>query len=160
MDRLWAPWRINYISAAKRAKGCLFCRISKQARTADRKNLIVRRSEHVFCVLNKFPYNNGHLMFAPYRHIRSLSQLNNGEILDLFSTLNKIQALLREVLKPDGFNLGMNLGGASGAGIPGHLHLHVVPRWREDTNFMPALFDTKVVPQSLESLYEKLHKRI
>lgn len=158
MDKLWAPWRINYISVAKKAKGCLFCRVSREA--SDRKNLVLLRSEHVFCILNKFPYNNGHLMLSPYRHIRNLSQLNNGEILDLFSTLNKVQSLLKKMLKPDGFNLGMNLGRVSGAGIPGHLHLHVVPRWKEDTNFMPVLFDTKVVSQSLEALYEKLHKRI
>ena len=158
MNKLWAPWRINYISVARKIKGCLFCRAAKERQ--DGKNLVVFRSKYVLCMLNKFPYNNGHLMLSPYRHIKNLAQLTNDEILDLFHTLSKMQALLGEILKPGGFNLGMNIGRVAGAGIPGHLHLHIVPRWKEDTNFMPAVFDTKIISQSLSELYEKLSQRI
>jgi len=158
MDKLWAPWRIKYISVARKIRGCLFCRAAKERR--DGKNLVVFRSKYVLCMLNKFPYNNGHLMLSPYRHIKNLAQLTNDEILDLFYALSKMQALLGEILKPDGFNLGMNIGRVAGAGIPGHLHLHIVPRWKEDTNFMPAVFDTKIISQSLSELYEKLSQRI
>lgn len=158
MDRLWAPWRIGYISNSKKTKGCLFCGVSKEK--ADKKNLVIYRSKYVFSILNKFPYNNGHLMICPYRHIKDLGQINADEIADLFAVLNKMRLLLESVLKPDGFNVGMNIGRVAGAGIPGHLHLHVVPRWKEDTNFMPALFSTKVISQSLEELYDNLRQRI
>ncbi len=159
MDRLWAPWRARYILGANnKAGGCLFCGISKQK--ADKKNLILTRSEHFFCVLNKFPYNNGHLMVCPYRHIRDLSRLNSSETLDFIALAGKMQELLQKTLKPDGFNMGVNIGRVSGAGIPGHLHLHIVPRWKEDTNFMPVVFDAKIISQSLDELYEQLHQRI
>jgi ATP adenylyltransferase len=158
MDRLWAPWRIGYINNSKKTKSCLFCGVSKEK--ADKKNLVIFRSKHVFSILNKFPYNNGHLMVCPYRHIKDLGQLDADEILDLFAVLNKMRLLLTRALKPDGFNLGMNIGRVAGAGIPNHLHLHIVPRWKEDTNFMPALFSTKIISQSLEELYDNLFKRI
>lgn len=158
MDKLWAPWRIKYLKGPKKIKACLFCRVSKEF--SDRKNLILVRSRHVFSMLNKYPYNNGHFMVSPYRHIKDISQFSDEEILDLFSTLNKMQALIKQELKPDGFNIGINIGRVSGAGIPNHLHLHAVPRWKEDTNFMPVVFNTKIISQSLEALYEKLHKRI
>ncbi len=158
MDRLWAPWRIQYINTAKKIRGCLFCRAAKGKN--DKKNHIIFRSRHVFCMLNKFPYNNGHLMISPYRHIKDLVRLTNDEISDFFSVINKSQVLLNGLLKPDGFNLGMNLGSVAGAGVAGHLHLHIVPRWKEDTNFMPAVFDTKIISQSLDELYEKLSQKI
>lgn len=158
MDRLWAPWRIHYISAAKKARSCLFCKVANQK--SDRKNLILVRSKYVFSILNKFPYNNGHMMVCPYRHIKDFSQLNNAQVLDFIAVTNKMQTVLKETLKPDGFNLGVNIGRVSGAGIANHLHLHIVPRWKEDTNFMPAVFDTKIISQSLDELYDKLHQRI
>ena len=158
MDTLWAPWRIKYINGTHKTKGCLFCNASKES--ADKKNLIIFRSKDSFCILNKFPYNNGHLMLCPYRHIKDINQLRNEEILDLFHTLAKMQKLLKETLCPDGFNVGINLGRLSGAGIPGHLHLHLVPRWKEDTNFMAVACNTKVISQSLLKLYDELHKRI
>lgn len=158
MDKLWAPWREKYIAQSNKAKECLFCKVSKEK--SDRKNLIVMRSKYAFCLLNKFPYNNGHLMLSPYRHLKDFSGLHNDETLDLFSTLNKMQSLLKEVLSPDGFNIGMNIGKVSGAGIPNHMHIHIVPRWKEDTNFMPVLFETKIISQSLEVLYDKLYERI
>lgn len=158
MDRLWAPWRIRYICAAKKARGCLFCKVSRQK--SDRNNLIVARSKYVFSILNKFPYNNGHIMVCPYRHIKDLGRLEEPELIDFVAAANKMQAMLKKVLRPDGFNLGVNIGRVAGAGIANHLHLHIVPRWKEDTNFMPVVFDTKVISQSLEELYEKLRQGI
>jgi len=107
-------------------------------------------------MLNAYPYNNGHLMIAPLKHVASLEALNKGELLDLFEHLNNTKILLEDILKPDGFNIGINLSRSAGAGIPGHLHIHIVPRWRGDTNFMPVIFGTKVISQSLEELYKKL----
>lgn len=158
MDKLWAPWRIHYISGAKKQKGCLFCKASRKK--ADRRNLVVSRSKHSFSILNKFPYNNGHIMICPYRHIKDFSDFKNAEILDFFALANRMQKSLKEALNPDGFNLGINMGRAAGAGIAHHLHLHIVPRWKEDTNFMPVVFDTKVISQSLDELYEKLYQRV
>lgn len=158
MDKLWAPWRLKYIRQSKKMKGCLFCKVAKA--NFDKENLVVMRSKYVFSILNKFPYNNGHLMICPYRHLKNFSSLNNDEVLDLFSVLNRMQCLLKDVLSPDGFNIGMNIGRVSGAGIPNHIHIHIVPRWREDTNFMPVLFDTKIISQSLDDLYDKLYARI
>lgn len=158
MDRLWAPWRVGYIHNSKKTKSCLFCGVAKEK--ADKKNLVIFRSKHVFSILNKFPYNNGHLMVCPYRHIKDLGRLDAAETLDLFAVLNKMQLLLKSTLRPDAFNLGMNIGRVAGGGMPDHLHLHIVPRWKEDTNFMPALFSTKVISQSLEELYDNLFKRI
>lgn len=158
MDKLWAPWRISYISNAKKQKGCIFCAAAKSR--ADKKNLVLFRSRSVFAILNKYPYNNGHLMISPYRHIKDLKSFSQEEILDMFSTLNKMQDILRQTLKPDGFNIGINAGRSAGAGIPDHLHMHIVPRWREDTNFMPVLFDTKIISQSLDELYVRLSNKL
>lgn len=158
MDKLWAPWRIGYITTAKQQKGCLFCRVRNEKN--DKGNLLLFRFTHVFIILNKFPYNNGHVMIVPYRHVKDLEKLRNEEILDLFSAINRAQKALKETLKPDGFNIGMNIGSTAGAGIPAHAHVHIVPRWKEDTNFMPVLFDTKIISQSLKELYGQLYKRI
>lgn len=158
MDKLWAPWRTNYISTAKKQKGCLFCAAAKSP--ADKQNLTLFRSKSVFAILNKYPYNNGHLMISPYRHIKDLGSFSRGEILDMFSTLNKMQDILKKALNPDGFNIGINAGCSAGAGIPNHLHMHIVPRWKEDTNFMPVLFETKIISQSLDELYVRLSKKL
>jgi len=151
MDRLWAPWRIKYIKV-KRQKKCIFC----QSLKSQRKNYIIMKSRHSISLLNTFPYTNGHLMVSPIRHIRELSQLKDNEILDLFKTLNDTKKLLDKALKPDGYNIGINISRNAGAGIIGHLHIHIVPRWIGDTNFMPVLYDTKVVSQSLNELYKQL----
>ncbi len=160
MNRLWAPWRIKYITRNNQnsKEKCLFCRV--QSENQDKKNLLILRSKHSFAILNKFPYNNGHLLICPYRHIKNLNLLKNEEIIDIFSILNKLQKLLKTVVRPDGFNIGLNIGRAAGAGIPGHMHIHIVPRWKEDVNFMIPLCDTKIISQSLETLYDELHKRI
>lgn len=152
MDKLWAPWRIKYIKNAKKTKECIFCESLKH----KDKHYVIFRTEHSIAMLNIFPYNNGHIMVSPVKHIREFSQLNGAEILDLIKALNKTKELLGKLLKPDGYNIGINISRAAGAGIAGHLHIHIVPRWNGDTNFMPVLYNTKIVSQSLEELYKQL----
>ncbi|MDD4954973.1 MAG: HIT domain-containing protein [Candidatus Omnitrophica bacterium] len=157
MDKLWAPWRITYVSNTK-AKGCIFCKAVKAKR--DKNNFVVFRSAYSFAILNAFPYNNGHVMVVCKRHVASIENLTNCEILDMNKVVKKMISALRAVLKPAGFNVGINLGKVSGAGIDKHLHIHIVPRWMGDTNFMPVLSDTKIISQSLGELYKKLKKYI
>ncbi len=154
---IWAPWRIGYI-AGKKEKGCLFCRVKRERK--DKENYILFRGKHCFIILNTFPYNNGHLMIAPFRHIKEPSQLKEEETIELWRLVNLSIKLLKDILKPEGFNMGLNLGKIAGAGYPGHLHLHLVPRWRGDTNFMPIVAKTKVISQSLNKLYEELKKSL
>ena len=160
MDLLWAPWRLAYITNPKpaaptpHAEDCFLCQ--GIAASADRENLIVLRTAHSVVVLNRFPYNNGHLLVAPLRHAARLDALDDGELLDLQRTLIRMQAAIEATMMPDGFNVGLNLGRVAGAGLPGHLHWHLVPRWTGDTNFMPVLTDAKVIVQSLDSLWEIL----
>lgn len=157
MDKLWAPWRVKYVTELiGKTKGCVFCRMLKE--NEDKKNLIVRRSDLSFTVLNLYPYNNGHILILPKRHVDDLSKLSAEETADLFALLNYSKGLLDKTLKPAGYNVGMNLGRAAGAGFPGHLHIHVVPRWKYDVNFMPVLAETKVISQSLKVLHKKLTK--
>ena len=156
-DRLWAPWRINYVSK-KQKRGCIFCSAYRQE--SDKKNFVVLRSRYCFVILNAFPYNNGHLMIVSNRHVSSLAQLSDSEILDMNKTLVKMTQVLETVLKPQGFNAGINLGKVSGAGIDRHLHIHLVPRWLGDTNFMPVLTDTKIIAQSLEELYKQIKQEL
>jgi ATP adenylyltransferase len=130
------------------------------AQADDRANLIVLRKELTVVVLNRFPYNNGHLLVAPRAHKAELGDLYPGEMLEITQTLGTLVQLLRELLRADGFNLGLNLGRVAGAGLPGHLHWHIVPRWHGDTNFMPVLADTRVIVQSLDSLYDLLQARL
>ncbi|MCF7874969.1 MAG: HIT domain-containing protein [Candidatus Omnitrophica bacterium] len=155
MDKLWAPWRIKYVSQ-KKDSGCLFCKINKQKK--DKKNHIILRSLHCFVVLNRYPYNNGHLLVTPYRHTSDFEKLKKEEIFDIYKVMIKIKKMVKKVLQPDGFNLGLNIGETAGAGITEHLHFHLVPRWRGDTNFMPVLSETKIISQSLDDLYNKLKK--
>lgn len=154
MDKLWAPWRIKCITAKN--KTCIFCKALKSRR--DEYNYLLERGKHSFSLLNIFPYNNGHIMIAPNRHISSLEKLSDAELLNLFELVNQTKINLDKILKPDGFNIGMNIGKTGGAGFPGHLHVHIVPRWNGDTNFMPIIADTKVIPQSLKELYKRLRK--
>ncbi len=151
MDKLWAPWRLKYIQA-KKTKGCIFCRGLKNPKAA----YIVFKTEFSFCMLNIYPYNNGHVMVSPIRHVGDLSKLKDAEMLDLFKSVNKAKLLLDKVLRPKGYNLGVNIGSVAGAGVLDHLHIHVVPRYLGDTNFMPVVSDTKVLSQSLEDLHKKL----
>ena len=152
MDKLWAPWRKGYITL-KKPKGCIFC---EKPKFKDDKSYIITRSKFSFSMLNIFPYNNGHLMVAPFKHTKDLNKLNDEELLDLLKLLRKSCDLLDKALKPEGYNIGINVGEISGAGYAGHLHIHIVPRWKSDTNFMPVITDTKVIPESLDSVYRKL----
>lgn len=157
MDRLWAPWRVKYITKiSKEPSGdqSIFSRMAKEDN--DAANLIFVRFPLSFAVLNLYPYNNGHSLLLPYREAARLQDLTREERADLMDLLLYVQALLDDVLKPDGYNVGMNLGRVAGAGIPSHLHIHVVPRWNGDVNFMPVVSGTRVVSQSLEALYEAL----
>ena len=158
-QQLWAPWRLSYVSEPdKNVDGCFLCHYRDD--TADEKNYVVCRSQSSLVVLNRYPYNNGHLLIAPLKHKATLEDLDDAEQLDMMNQMRKLTSVLSRVLTPDGFNIGLNLGKAAGAGLPGHFHWHVVPRWIGDTNFMPVLGDANVIPQSLEALYELLHAEL
>ena len=156
MDKLWAPWRSKYIYLRKRS-GCIFCLARKSKNT--KKLYILERSKHSFSLLNLYPYNNGHVMVAPYRHVKSLELLSDEELLDVISLINKTKVLIDKKMKPHGFNIGLNIGKTAGAGFAGHVHAHIVPRWNGDTNFMPVIAGSKVISESLDSVYELLRKR-
>ncbi len=157
MRQLWAPWRIKYILMEK-PKGCIFCLKPKEER--DEENLILYRGRTCFVMLNMFPYNNGHLMIAPYRHVPSIEQLTDEELLELGILAKAMLKLLRKVMNPDGFNIGFNIGRVAGAGIEDHVHMHIVPRWNGDTNFMPIICDTKVIPEGLFDTYRRLKEAL
>ncbi|MCX5681830.1 MAG: HIT domain-containing protein [Candidatus Omnitrophica bacterium] len=155
IKRLWAPWRESYVTAIqKKGKGCVFCRILKEKK--DKKNYILKRNKHCFVVLNIFPYNNGHVMIIPNRHVRDLRNMSKEEKEDLFNLLEHAKDLLDKVLRPQGYNIGINLGKTAGAGFPGHFHIHIVPRWKGDVNFMPVTANTRVISQSMRVLFERL----
>ncbi len=161
MDKLWAPWRYNYVkkpSGSKTAQGCVLCKIINSKK--DRANFVIYRSEKSISVLNIFPYNNGHIMIIPKRHIKDFEKLTNTEYSDLMKHSKFIIKLLKKTFKPHGLNLGINLGRVSGAGIDKHLHLHLVPRWQGDANFMPIIANTKIISQSLADCYKLLTKNI
>jgi ATP adenylyltransferase len=162
MDQLWAPWRLAYVADPKaKAAGageCFICRGLNG--TDDRANLVAHRTGLSGVVLNRFPYNNGHLLIAPKAHKARPDDLTPDETLDLQDTIGVMIRLLEKRMSPDGFNVGLNLGRAAGAGLPGHLHWHVVPRWHGDTNFMPVLADTRVIVQSLDALYDLLKQEL
>jgi ATP adenylyltransferase len=161
MDHLWAPWRLSYVASAKPPAAGDPCFICKGlAEDNDRDNLIVFRSQASVVLLNRFPYNNGHLLIAPRDHLGDLLLLSTAQSADTTATLQHMLRLLDELMHPDGYNIGLNLGAAAGAGLPGHIHWHVVPRWHGDTNFMPTLGDVKVIAQSLETLYDLLIERL
>lgn len=151
----WAPWRMDFI-LGKREKGCVFC--NRVRKKEDRKNFILHRGESCFVILNKFPYNNGHLMVVPYRHIAALDHLKPLETAETFALLAKAERVLKKGLGAQGFNIGMNVGKAAGAGIEDHLHVHLVPRWHADTNFWPVLSETKSMPQHLMQTYDILKR--
>lgn len=154
MKQLWAPWRMKFILGSRRGE-CIFC--SKPKENRDRENFIVHRGKKVFVMLNIFPYNNGHLMISPYRHVTNVEDLSEDESMELFELLKRSVAALKISMKPTGFNIGMNVGKASGAGFE-HLHMQVVPRWAGDTNYMPVLAEVKVISEHLEESYNTLLK--
>jgi ATP adenylyltransferase len=158
MENLWAPWRMEYIKKCDEIPGCIFCVLP--AAQNDRENLILHRGEKCFVMLNTFPYNTGHLMIAPFKHTADMYDLDDEELLEISRTIRYAVKLLTETMQPDGFNLGVNLGRTAGAGVADHIHWHIVPRWNGDTNFMPVVADTKVLPESLLGTYDRLRAKI
>lgn len=152
---IWAPWRSEFV-LSKKEKGCIFCNRLKMKDTI--KNLIIYRGEKVFVILNKFPYNTGHALIVPKRHVGQIEKLSKKESIEFFELTQKTVSIIKKILKPNSLNLGMNIGRSSGAGIPGHVHMHVVPRWQGDTNFMPVVGKTHVVSVPLEPVYKILRK--
>jgi ATP adenylyltransferase len=160
MELLWAPWRLAYVAAAKppAENACFIC--EALAGDDDRRNLLVLRKRLSAVMLNRFPYNNGHLLIAPQAHKGRLEELTPEELLDVQETLREMVRVLDGLMQPDGYNIGLNLGRAAGAGLPGHLHWHMVPRWDGDTNFMPVLAEAKVIVQSLDALFDLLRAEL
>jgi ATP adenylyltransferase len=152
MERLWAPWRMEYI-LGERPDHCIFCDLGE---ADDRDRLILCRTTCSFVMLNRYPYTNGHMMIAPYRHTADLDELTDDEMLDLFKTVAICRNVLQHAAAPQGFNVGINLGRAAGAGVDEHLHLHIVPRWSGDTNYMSVLADIRVMPENLTATYDAL----
>jgi ATP adenylyltransferase len=148
VKRLWAPWRLEYIRSADEQEGCVFCRALE---AGDEEGLVVHRGERAFVVVNKFPYASGHLMVAPVRHTGEFGSLDADEIVEVHRLAATALDVLSETMRPQGFNLGWNIGRIAGAGVVDHVHQHVVPRWAGDTNFMPVLADTRVMPEALET---------
>jgi ATP adenylyltransferase len=162
-EQLWAPWRLSYVQSGANAapsppEGCFLCRYRDEHRDAE--NFVVERSATTFVVLNRFPYNNGHLLVAPLAHKDKLEELDDAELLDCQHQLRAMVRVYGRVLGPHGFNIGLNLGQSAGAGLPGHLHWHLVPRWNGDTNFMAVVNDVRVISQSLQSLFDSLRAEL
>jgi len=159
MRKIWAPWRAEYLHCIGNKHGkrrCLFCVLLRSDQ--DQENLILYRARLGFIVMNRFPYNSGHLMVAPCRHTARLEALTQAEASEIFQLIQKSVTVLKKEFKPQGFNIGANLGAVAGAGVTGHLHFHIVPRWQGDTNFMPLLSETKVISDHLKTTYERLAK--
>ena len=156
LQRLWAPWRFGYIAGDDQLQGCPFCVLPQRAPAQDRESLILQRGEHAYVIFNAYPYNPGHLMVCPYEHLADLESLSVEATTELFELGRRSVAVLRRRLGAQGVNLGMNLGSAAGAGIAEHLHLHAVPRWIGDTNFISVVGASRVLPRALEELYDEL----
>ncbi len=158
MRQLWAPWRMAYIGGEQPSSGCIFC--VKASEDRDEENLILVRGETCFALMNLYPYNSGHLMIAPYAHVPSIQQMSADSLTEMMTLAQRLLDALQRALGPQGFNLGINQGEVAGAGIADHAHLHIVPRWNGDTNFMPVLADVKVMPEFLQSTYQKIRERL
>jgi len=154
MDYLWTPWRFSYITGGERADGCIFCRQLEQ--NEDERNYIVHRGGGNYIVLNIYPYTVGHLLIVPYRHIAGLAEGTRDELGEMMELTQRAEAALRKIYRPQGLNVGMNLGSAAGAGVAGHLHMHVLPRWEADANFISVVGETRVLPEELPVTWRKL----
>jgi len=158
MDYLWTPWRYRYIADAKKDSGCIFC--EAVAANDDAKTLIVFRGDTCFVILNRYPYTSGHVMVVPFAHVADLAAADPQTLAEMMRVAQRVELALQQGYHPDGFNLGMNLGRAAGAGVTGHLHMHVLPRWAGDANFMTVVGETRVEPEDLNTTYEKLRKAL
>lgn len=158
MERLWTPWRMAFVSTADDTPGCFLCQ--KSAEDQDVDNLILIRAVHSYAILNLYPYNSAHTLVAPYRHTGDYGALDGAITAELTELTQRLVRAISAEYQPEGFNVGMNLGRVAGAGVPDHLHVHIVPRWGGDTNFMPVTADTKVLPESLAQTYRRLHQRL
>ena len=158
MKRLWATWRMKYVTNADKETGCIFCNALEK--NDDERNLIVLRTERAFVILNKYPYTNGHLMIAPLEHQASLELLDPPTRADMMELVSHCIVALRKVYNPQGFNVGANIGSAAGAGVPGHVHLHIVPRWGGDTNFMTTVGEVRVLPETIEETYRRVKEAL
>jgi ATP adenylyltransferase len=156
MDYLWSPWRYRYVTTAEQASGCIFCELPAQHR--DCENGIVHRGRFNFVILNRYPYTSGHLMVVPYEHAADLESVAENALLEMILLARQAEIHLRANYHPDGLNMGVNIGKAGGAGVPGHLHMHVLPRWVADANFMTTVGETRVLPEDLSMTYEKLSR--
>ncbi|HYV74130.1 MAG TPA: HIT domain-containing protein [Candidatus Binatia bacterium] len=154
MDYIWTPWRYAYVASVDKKTGCIFCELLHLG--DDRKALIVHRAEHNFIILNAYPYTSGHVMVVPYEHVDRLNVLPSPAADEMMSLTRRLEHVLLEIYHPDGVNLGMNIGKAAGAGIAGHIHMHVLPRWVADANFMSVIGETRMLPESLEETYRRL----
>jgi ATP adenylyltransferase len=156
MDYLWTPWRYAYVSSMEKGAGCVFCDAAKE--TDDAKSRIVYRGEHCFVILNTFPYTPGHVMVVPYEHLDELQKLPTPAANEMIALSQRMETVLRELYHPDGINLGMNIGKAAGAGITGHIHMHVLPRWVADSNFMSVVGETRVLPETLDVTWRRMRE--
>src|SRR5512147_827005 len=154
MDYLWTPWRYAYIKGADQSEGCIFC--EKLAQNDDEKALIVYRGQHNFVILNAFPYTPGHVMVVPFEHVDQLQKLATHAATEMIGLSQKLEGVLRRLYRPDGLNIGMNIGKASGAGVAGHIHMHVLPRWVADSNFMTTVGETRMLPETLDRTYTRI----
>jgi ATP adenylyltransferase len=156
MDYLWSPWRFHYVSAARHGEGCVFCQKARADTSQDRTNLVLYRAQLNYIILNLFPYTTGHLMVVPYAHVSSLTDLDSPTLSEMMELARDAQAALERAYHPEGYNLGMNQGTVAGAGVADHVHLHLLPRWAGDANFMSTIGETRVLPEDLATTFEKL----
>jgi ATP adenylyltransferase len=158
MDYLWSPWRYRYVSSNTSDSPCLFCRLASESK--DKENYVLLRAEQNFVMLNRYPYTSGHVMIVPYAHVPSLEQADPAALQEMMTLARNMEIALRGVYRADGFNLGLNIGKSAGAGVAGHIHLHVLPRWSGDVNFMTSIAETRVLPEELDTTYERLMRAV
>jgi ATP adenylyltransferase len=154
MDYLFTPWRYAFLTSAQKAEGCVFCDLPRQ--NDDQKTLIVHRASHCYVILNAYPYTSGHVMVVPFQHVDQLQLLSVDAANEMMELTRRLEGILRELYRPEGINLGMNLGKAAGAGVAGHIHMHVLPRWVADANFITVIGETRVLPEELETTYKRI----
>jgi ATP adenylyltransferase len=157
MDYIWTPWRYAYITAADKKPSCIFCDLLESGN--DEKALIVHRGEHNFIVLNAYPYTSGHCMVVPYEHLPQLNKLSSAAASEMMALSQRLESALLEIYKPNGVNLGMNIGKAAGAGVADHIHMHILPRWIADSSFMMVVSETRLLPELLETTYQRLKEK-